>query len=93
MVVPQRKIRVLQLIDSLSLGGAERVVAMLAMHADRNRFEVIPCALQSSGPLAAELSAADIPYRVLGIRRRSILTGPLFVQSLRQSPYCRQADS
>ena len=75
----QRKIRVLQLIHSFGLGGAERVVTMLAVNMDRQRFEVIPCAIESSGPFEEDLKTTGIPYRVLGSRRRSILTGPLFV--------------
>jgi glycosyltransferase involved in cell wall biosynthesis len=72
------RIRVLQLIDSLALGGAERVVTLLATNINRERFEIVPCILKSSGPLEAELKAAGVPCRVLGFQRRSILTGPLF---------------
>jgi len=80
--MPQRKIRILHLIDGFALGGAERVVLTLAANLDRGRFEVIPCALRCSGPLETELQAAGIDYRVLGLRRRSVLTGPLFLADL-----------
>jgi glycosyltransferase involved in cell wall biosynthesis len=80
----ERKIRVLQLIDSFNLGGAERIVLSLAMHTNRDRFEVIPCAWQRSGPIEEELKAADVPYRVLALQRRSVLTGPLFLADLQR---------
>jgi len=82
--MPQRKIRVLQLVDNLGVGGAERLVLMLATKTDRERFEVVPCAIRGSGPLEDELKAAGIPYRILGIARRSVLTGPFFMADLRR---------
>src|SRR6266540_87733 len=85
MSMPPRKIRILHLIDSFGIGGAERAVLMLAMHTNRERFEVIPCALRQAGPLVDDLRAAGIEYRVLGIPRRSILTGPLFVANFRRT--------
>jgi len=80
----ERKIRVLQLIDGFTVGGAERIVLMLAMHTNRERFQVIPCALHRSGPIEEELKAAGVEYRVLGIQRRSVLTGPPFLFDLRR---------
>jgi glycosyltransferase involved in cell wall biosynthesis len=82
--MPHRKIRVLQLVNGFVLGGAERVVTMLAMHADRSRFEIIPCAVKRSGPLEEDLRTNQINYRVLGIKRRSIWSGPFFLADLKQ---------
>jgi glycosyltransferase involved in cell wall biosynthesis len=76
------KIRVLQLIDTFNVGGAEKIVLSLATKTDRERFEIVPCALFRSGPLEEEMKAAGIAYRVLGLPRRSILTGPLFLADL-----------
>jgi glycosyltransferase involved in cell wall biosynthesis len=83
--MPQRKIRILQLVESFGVGGAERIVLMLAMNTNRERFEVIPCALRQSGPLEDDLKTAGIQYRILGIPRRSLLTGPLFIVNLRRT--------
>jgi L-malate glycosyltransferase len=82
--MPHRKIRVLQLVNGFVLGGAERVVTMLAMHADSSRFEIIPCAVKRSGPLEEDLRTNQINYRILGIKRRSIWSGPFFLADLRQ---------
>jgi glycosyltransferase involved in cell wall biosynthesis len=79
-----RKIRVLQLIDTFNVGGAEKIVLSLATKIDCERFEAIPCALLRSGPLEEEIKAAGVAYRILGLRRRSILTGPLFLADLRR---------
>jgi len=78
-----QKIRVMHLVNSLVVGGAERVVTMLATHADRSRFEVIPCAIRASGPLEEDLRAASIHYEILGIRRRSI-ANPMFLADIRR---------
>lgn len=80
--MPRQKIRVLQLVDSFTQGGAERIVMMLALHANREGFEVLPCALRRSGPLEAELQAAGVPYHMLGVPRHSVFTGPLFFADL-----------
>jgi len=74
-----RKIRVLELIDTFTVGGAEKLVLSLATSLDPNRFEVIPCALFRSGPLEQEMRAAGIEYRILGLPRRSVLAGPFFI--------------
>jgi glycosyltransferase involved in cell wall biosynthesis len=79
-----REIRVLQLIDGFTVGGAERVVLMLATNTNRERFKIIPCAVHRAGPIEDELKAAGVEYRVLGLQRRSILTGPLFLADLRR---------
>jgi len=73
----------MHLVNSLVVGGAERVVTMLATHADRSRFEVIPCAIRASGPLEEDLRAASIHYEILGIRRRSI-ANPMFLADVRR---------
>ena len=49
------------------------------MNTNHERFDVIPCAIRNSGPLEDELKAAGMPYRILGLPRRSVLTGPLFI--------------
>ena len=51
----------LQVIDSLNVGGAERVVLHLALHLDRSRFEVGVCCTKFRGLLAGEAVAAGVP--------------------------------
>ena len=71
------KIRVLQLIDGFTMGGGERIVFMLSKYLNPQFFDVIPCALHRLGPLENELKAAGLDYHLIGIARRSVLTGPL----------------
>lgn len=47
------KVAVLQLIDSLAAGGAERVAVNLANYLPRDRFESFLCATRQEGSLAA----------------------------------------
>ena len=65
-----RRIRLLWLIDSLTMGGAERLVAAFARHLDRERFDlrVICLKVIDSNPLAADIEAIGIPVTVLGAR-------------------------
>jgi glycosyltransferase involved in cell wall biosynthesis len=82
--MPGKKIRVLQLIDGFAVGGAERVVSTLSKNIDRTSFDVFPFALYRSGPFFDELQMAGMGPRVLGLRRRSILSGPLFLADMRK---------
>lgn len=47
------KISVMQVIDGLAFGGAERMAVNLANSLPRDRFEVHLCSTRSEGPLAA----------------------------------------
>lgn len=60
------KIKIMQLIPTLGLGGAERVVVDLAKNLDREKFSVKVVCLKSLGELAADLSAAGISVELLG---------------------------
>ncbi len=61
--------RVLLLIDSFQMGGAERITTALLPHLDRSRVIPIVCTLRSRGdsPLSAQLG--DVPRYNLGARR------------------------
>lgn len=58
--------RVLQVIATLTRGGAEKQLALLAAGLPPDEFEVHVCALTHGGPLEAELRAAGIPVTVIG---------------------------
>jgi len=58
---------VLHLIDSLAVGGAERVAVNLANHLPRNRYTVTLCTSRRGGPLANEL-ASHVAWLNLGRR-------------------------
>ncbi len=56
----RRRIRVLHVVWSMAVGGAERVIALLATHADPVRFESLVACLNEPGTLAEELRQAGI---------------------------------
>ncbi len=58
------KIRILYIIATLDLAGAERQMVLLATNLDRNSFEVRVASLRRGGPLEMELRAACVPLRV-----------------------------
>ena len=64
----RRKKRILWLIDSLTTGGAERLVAVFARHFDREEFELeVICLKEIEGNvMAADLRGFDVPLTVLG---------------------------
>lgn len=55
---PRPRIHVCHLIGGLDVGGAEKLVAGLAQHADRKRFESSIICLGSRGPVAEEIESS-----------------------------------
>jgi glycosyltransferase involved in cell wall biosynthesis len=62
-------IRVLHLITSLDVGGAQRMLAKLLGGIDRDRFESRVLSLVGGGALAEPIRAAGTPVGELGMRR------------------------
>ncbi|MBI2472866.1 MAG: glycosyltransferase [Planctomycetes bacterium] len=62
----QKKIRILYVLDTLFIGGAEQHVATLCRHLDKEKFHIVVCTLFSRDPNLHEPIADEI--RVLGIR-------------------------
>lgn len=60
------RIRVLQVITSLAIGGAERLVVSAAAGLPRERFDHAICCLAERGPLASEAEAAGVPVFCIG---------------------------
>jgi len=59
------KVKILYVIWSLEMGGAERLVVSLAEGVDRRRFEPMVCCLNHPGILAERLIAQGIPVVAL----------------------------
>lgn len=62
-----RRIRVIQMVERLEIGGLEQVIATLGVHLDPHRFQPEIWCLAGAGPIAERLRAAGLPVRVLGI--------------------------
>lgn len=62
--------RVVLLIPTLDRSGAEKQCALLATRLPRDQFDVHVIALTRGGPLAAEITAADVPLAIIGKRSR-----------------------
>ncbi len=63
-----KRIKVLHIVYSLHLGGAERVVTNYALHHDRQVYEPVVVALTQGGPLEDDLNAAGVTTYILGKR-------------------------
>ena len=63
------KINVLQLVDTMELGGLERVVSNLARGLDRKKYKVEVCCIVRGGVVADELLQKGINVHVPGIEK------------------------
>src|SRR5262245_23006069 len=64
-------LNVLQIIPTLDRSGAEKQMVLLATGLPRDRFHVAVAALTRLGPLEAELSAAGVPFTLIGKRHKA----------------------
>jgi glycosyltransferase involved in cell wall biosynthesis len=73
MSLAPRKIRLLYVLDSLAIGGAEQLVTLMATSLPPETFHVVVCTLFSRGekpePLADELRRAGIRVEQFAMRR------------------------
>jgi len=60
-----KKIQVMQIINSLDIGGAERVAVNIAAHLDPDRFDSSILTLEKPGPFAEILDKRGIPFTSL----------------------------
>jgi glycosyltransferase involved in cell wall biosynthesis len=67
-----RPIKVVYVINSLGVGGAERVLCDLVTGLDSQRFQAEVICLYSAGKFSEHLKSANIPVRVLGLNRRFV---------------------
>lgn len=65
VIAKNRKINLMLAIDGLHHGGAERVVASLCNHLDKNRYSVTVCWRSARGAIGEELMAQG--YEVIGL--------------------------
>ncbi|MFO7541115.1 MAG: glycosyltransferase, partial [Chloroflexota bacterium] len=64
-------LRILQLVSSMTIGGAEQIVLSLAERVDRRRFEMHVCSLSVIGQnsLRPEFERLHLPLLALNARR------------------------
>ncbi|MBO9342200.1 MAG: glycosyltransferase, partial [Roseiflexus sp.] len=63
-----KRLRILHVIETLTLGGAQRLLPGLLKGLDPQRFDSHLVALHD-GPLRREFESARIPFTMLGARR------------------------
>jgi glycosyltransferase involved in cell wall biosynthesis len=64
--------RILQVIGSMHIGGAENAVVNLARGIDSDRYEMAVCCTSSLGVLAATLAAEGVPVSLAAPPRRAL---------------------
>lgn len=60
-------LKVIHLVEDLKIGGAERVIADIAMGLDRKKYDVSVWCVTRGGETATELSEKGIDVKILGI--------------------------
>lgn len=66
--LPGQRKKILYVIGTLDVGGAETQLVELATRLDRSKFEPVVCCLSSGGELAARLETAGVPLHRLGFQ-------------------------
>lgn len=80
--------KILYVIGTLDIGGAERHLTEVVKRLDRDRFQPYICALSEGGALQAEVEAAGVPVIVIGFRGFSFGLRRLFQKgAVRTSPF------
>jgi glycosyltransferase involved in cell wall biosynthesis len=83
------KLKVIYLITSLNMGGAEMMLYHLLKHIDRTRFDCSVVSLLPSGIVSGKIQALGIPVRSLGMRPGRISMGSFVIllkMLLREKP-------
>ena len=65
------RIRLVHIINDVSIGGAEMMLYKLLSQVDRDRFEPIVVALRNRGELHRRIEALDVPVYNVAMRRRA----------------------
>ncbi|VAX11605.1 hypothetical protein MNBD_GAMMA26-6 [hydrothermal vent metagenome] len=78
----QDKAKILHLIESLNMGGAQKIIYQLASTSDSSDHSV--CSLYQGGPYEKIMRDDDIDLTLLKAKRRSVIFFPLFIYDL----YC-----
>jgi len=71
--------KIIYIIGTLDVGGAEGQLVQLATHLDPQRVEPVVCCLTSSGPHHRTLDAAGIPVEIVGFKGLRVFRHPLQV--------------
>lgn len=77
--------KILQVIPSLSYGGAAKQLSLLAAALPRARFDTRVCVIGASGPFAGPLRQAGVILEVLGCQRGIDVAAALRLRSLLRS--------
>lgn len=61
----EKKIKLLQIVPALGIGGAEEIIVELSKHIDKNKFEMLVCCLQDTATLKEEIMANGVEVVIL----------------------------
>jgi len=67
MAMPDRRKRILHIVQDLGIGGLERVIQAIATGLDPAKYDLQVWCLARGGPIADELSRRGVAVRILGL--------------------------
>jgi glycosyltransferase involved in cell wall biosynthesis len=79
---PDHKLKILHLITSLEVGGAQHGLLLGLPRFDPDRYEHVICSITDRMQMAAQFRRAGIQVHTLGLRRKTDLTVALRLRSL-----------
>lgn len=77
-----KKLKLLFLIESLSGGGAEKVLSVLLKHLDKTKFDITLCTIVDTGIYAEEVKKYVKYTSVLGNLQKKNLLGKIVYKIL-----------
>ena len=80
--IPNHRIKVLHLITSLEVGGAQQGLLLGLPRFDPDRYEHVICSLMDRMRMAAQFRQAGIEVHSLGLRRKTDLAAALRLRTL-----------
>jgi len=67
MAEPEKRKRILHIVEDLNMGGLERVIETIVLGLNRRRYDVEVWCLARGGAIAEELLALGVPVKILGL--------------------------
>lgn len=62
--MPENKIKIIYILNSLALGGAEKLVLDICRNLDKEQFDISVCSVVGGGPLENEFRKLNLPVKI-----------------------------
>ena len=70
----KQKLKIVYIINSFALGGAEKLLLDFCQNLDKEKFEIYICSAVAGGPLVKEFEKADLSVKIFHKKSKLGLT-------------------